>query len=582
MAVSITLSITQNSQSIEKNTSNVTVTVTAKWTNGSWNAQILSGGTPQAHGSLTIDGTSYTFRSTFNTGHTTSGSQTIFTKTVDVSHNSDGAKTLSCSASYSTYVSSGTVSCSGSKTLTTIPRKSTLTVANGTLDTAQTLTVTRKATSFTHTIVAKCGSASTTICTKSTSTSIGFTPPISWASQNTTGTSVSVTYTITTYNGSTSIGSNSYTKTCSIPSSVKPSCSLTVTDAMGYADTYGGYLKGFSKFKVVVTATTSHGSAIATYKTTANGATYTASSFTTGTLASHGTLTVSATVTDKRNRSGSTSKSLTVLDYAAPKIASLSVHRCDTDGTNNDQGEYVKVVFSGTVTSLNSKNSAKYVLKYKKTTDSSYTSVTLTNYADSYSVSNATYIFAAETGSSYDVQIAITDDLKTTTRNTSASTAFTLMHFSAGGTGVGIGKVSEAENLLDIGIPVRFREGIESKLLWSGGYYMTADHTVQLSEAISKQPSGIVLVFSGFSAGATENHYIQSFFVPKYVVSAIPGGGHTFILSTNLLNVVAAKYLYISDNTIKGADGNNATGTGTGSGIVYNNARFVLRYVIGV
>ena len=38
MAVKITISIDQNSQSISANTSNVTVTVRASWTYGSYNA----------------------------------------------------------------------------------------------------------------------------------------------------------------------------------------------------------------------------------------------------------------------------------------------------------------------------------------------------------------------------------------------------------------------------------------------------------------------------------------------------------------------------------------------------------------
>lgn len=466
MAVSISLSITQNSQSVTNNTSSVTVKCTAKWTGGSWNAVTSADGTPQANGWVTINGTKYTFASTFNAGHTTSGSQTIFSKTVTITHNSDGTKTLSCSASYNTYVGSGVVTASASKTLTTIPRKSTLSVANGTLGTKQTLTVTEQAASFTHTITATCGSASTTICSKSTSNSISFTPPISWASQNTTGTSVTVKYTITTYSGSTNIGSNSYTKTCAIPASVKPSVSIAVTDAMGYAATYGGYLKGLSKFKVAVTAASSYGSAIASFKTTANGITYTKSNFTTGVLINTGSVTVGSTVTDKRGRTGTASTTLRVLEYSAPRIDSLAVRRCDADGSANDQGEYVQVTFSGTVTSLNNKNSAKYVLEYKKSTDSSYTSVTLTDYANSYSVSNVTYVFAAETGASYDVRITITDDLKTTSRHTSASTAFTIMHWKANGLGMGIGKISEDDDVLDVGMHIHARNGITVDCEW--------------------------------------------------------------------------------------------------------------------
>lgn len=455
MAVSITLSITQNSQSITNNTSNVTVKVTAKCTSGSYNALGTSSG------SITIDGTKYSFSNIkYNTSHASTWSGVVMTKIVDVTHNPDGTKTLSCSASFVTKGNSGTVSCSGSKTLTTIPRKSTLSVGNGTLNTAQTLTVTKQASTFTHTITAKCGTASVTVCTKSTDASISFTPPISWASQNTTGTTVSVTYEITTYNGSTSVGSNSYIKTCSIPANVKPNVTITVTDPTGYADTYGGYLKGISKFKVVVDAAPAYGSAIASYNTTANGLTYSVSSFTTGVLTSSGTLKVASTVIDKRKRGGTASESLTVLDYSKPLITALSVHRCDKNGTANDQGEYVKVVFSSSVTSLSSKNTAAYKLEYKKTSVSTYTAVTLTSYANNYAVSSGSYIFAADSGSSYNVRVTVTDKFGSGSKATTASTGFTIMHWLASGLGMAIGKVAELSGVLDIGFKTRFSGGL--------------------------------------------------------------------------------------------------------------------------
>lgn len=454
MAVSLSLSITQNSQSIANNTSNVTVKVAAKWTGGSFNQL-------QKSGWVKIDGTTYDFTSSFNYNQTTSGSQVIFTKTVNVSHASDGKKTLSCSASYTTGVSSGTITASASKALTTIPRKSTLSVGNGTLGTPQTLTVTEQASSFTHTITAKCGSASTNVCTKSTSNSISFTPPLSWASQNTTGTSVSVTYTITTYNGSTSVGSNTYTKTCSIPASVKPSCTISVTDPTGISDTYGvnGYVKGVSKFKVVVTPTTSYGSAIASYKTTANGGTYTAASFTTDVLASSGTLTIKATVTDKRGRSGTASITVDVRDYSFPAVSKLTVHRCDEDGSSNDEGKCVKVVFDASATDITGTGSSSIHLGYKKTTESQYTTINLVN--DQVSVTDFTYIFDADSGSSYNVRVSIEDALgNTASRATTASTAFTLMHFGASGRCMALGKIAELEDVCDIAFQTRLLGGL--------------------------------------------------------------------------------------------------------------------------
>ena len=448
MAVTLTISIDQNSQNIANNTSNVTVGVRASWTGGSYNHL-------QKSGWVKIDGTTYNFTNSFNDSNTTSGTKLLYSKTLNITHGSDGKKTLACSASYTTGVSSGTIAASASKTLTTIPRKSSLSASNGTLGTEQTLTVDRKSTSFTHTITYKCGSTSGTVCTKSTSESIKWTPPISLASQNTAGTSVTIAFTITTYSGDTSIGSNSESITCSMPSSVKPSCSITVNDPTGNYTKYGSYIQGLSKFAVTVEPTLSYGSAIDSYKTTANGSTYTKSSFTTGVLNSSGTLKISASVTDKRGRSGSASKSLTVTAYSPPSIQQLTVGRCDENGDTNDRGEYVKVTFSAKITALSNKNTASYILKYKKTSDASYTDVALTDYDDTYTISEGVYVFPANSSYTYNIELDAIDAHNSTKRTTTVSTGFTLMHWNVSGDGMGIGKVSELPNVLDVGMQTR-------------------------------------------------------------------------------------------------------------------------------
>lgn len=115
MAVSLSLSIKQNSQNQSNKTSNVTVSMTIKWTGGVYNKKLHTA-------TLKIDGKSYTTMTTFNPKHSATGSQTLFTKTVDIKHGSDGKKTLSCSASYITGFDGKdyTITASGSKTLTTI------------------------------------------------------------------------------------------------------------------------------------------------------------------------------------------------------------------------------------------------------------------------------------------------------------------------------------------------------------------------------------------------------------------------------------------------------------------------------
>ena len=121
-----------------------------------------------------------------------------------------------------------------------------------------------------------------------------------------------------------------------------------------------------------------------------------------------------------------------------------------------------------------------------------------------------------------------------------------------------------------------------NRVLWSGGYYMTAGHSITLSQKISEQEKGIVLVFSRYSGGSAQNYHFNHFFVSKDFVELQAGTGSSFIMTTDgNFSVMACKYLYIHDDKIVGNDVNSASGTGT-SDITYNNAGFVLRYVIGV
>lgn len=454
------ITVTQNSQNITSNKSNVTVSVKFYRTN--------TGYTTYGTGTVycKINGTTYS-TSVDPSQKITSSGIVLFSKTLDISHNDDGKKSLTCSAWISHNAVTSTEQ-SYTQTLTTIPRKSTLAVSNGTLNTSQNLTVTRQSSNFTHTITAVCGSSSVTVCSKSTSTTIAFTPPLSWASQNTSGTSVSVKYTITTYSGNTNIGSNSIVKTCSIPVSVKPSCSISVSDPTGYSATYGGYIKGKSKISIAVNPTLSYGSSIVVYSTKTNGATYSSKTFTTGALKSSGTVSVNTTVKDGRGRTGSSTVSVNVIDYNAPNVSKLNVKRCDQNGVEDDKGEYIKVIFSCLSTSLDSKNKTSYDLKVKKSTETDWTQIDISGFNGQYEIIDSYHIFKADTGSSYDITLTVTDSFETVARTTKASTATTIMHIKANGLGVSFGKVSELDNVLDVEYQTRLNGGLLYPLLENG------------------------------------------------------------------------------------------------------------------
>lgn len=448
------ISITQNSQSVNKNTSNVTVSVRFYRTNKGYKTW----GTGTVY--CKINGTTYT-ASVTPSQYITENGIVLFSHTLNIPHNADGSKTLTCSAWIEHNAPLTSSEQSFSVDLTTIPRKSSVSASNGTLNTAQTLKVTQQASSFTHTITYECGNASGTICTKSKETSISWTPPLSLASQNTKGTQVSIKLTIETFNGSTSIGTNSATITYTIPASVKPSCTIEVTDELGYFDKYEAYVPNKSKFKIVIGATTSYGAGIVSYSASADGTAYSGSTIVTNVVKSSGELTITATVKDERGRTASASAKVNVLAYNAPSISLLNVHRCDADGTENAQGEYVVASFTALVTALNDKNSAQYVLEYKKSTDATYTAVALSDYAGNYNPTNGTYIFEADTGSTYDVRLTASDDFEGVIRSTSVSTGFAIMHWLASGLGMAFGKIAEFADYLDVAWNARFRKNVE-------------------------------------------------------------------------------------------------------------------------
>ena len=390
---------------------------------------------------------------------------TVASGTYTFAHNSDGTKSFSVSAEAGIY--SVAVNCTGSDTFTlnTIARASQPSLITwpehtqnvGDFGTEISIHMNRNSSAFTHTVRYQFGTQSGTIATK-VETGTKWTIPLSLMNLIPNNTSGSGTVYVDTYNGTTKIGTKWCGFTATVPSSVKPTCSIQVLDATDIKDTYGNLVKGLSKLYVKTTGTTAYSSPIVSRSVTANGVRYTAEEVTTGFLKSAGKTTVTATVTDGRGRtSAQKSAEFDVLDYAKPSVTALTVSRCNQDGTANNRGEYVKAVFSAAVTSLNSKNGATYKLRYKKTSeaDSAWKTVTLSAYTNKYAVSKAEYIFAASGGSSYNVEVTATDNHYSGKKSTTASTAFTLVHYGKNGDSISFGMVDDESDTMTVGMELK-------------------------------------------------------------------------------------------------------------------------------
>lgn len=439
---SVTLSWTLSSQSIEKNTSTIAWTLQGS---GSASGYVKSGGFKAVINGTTVYSTSTDNRIELRNGTVVaSGSTTI-------AHNADGTKSfsLSCEAGIYSYAVSATAS--GTHTLTTIPRASTVSATSVNMGSASSITITRASSSFTHTLTYSFGSATGTIATKTTSTSVSWTPPLTLANQIPNAVSGKCTITCKTYNGTTEVGSKTCTMTLTVPSTVKPTItSLTAARVDGTVPSaWGIYVQSKSKATLTINgAAGAYGSTISSYSITGGGYSSTASSFTTGFLNTSGSITFTASVTDSRGRvSTNATVTITVVAYSAPSFSKYISQRCNSAGTAADNGTYIKSTVNFSYASCSSKNTITTATYYKKTTDTSWTN------ANKTFTSGTAFTFGGgniSAESSYEVKFTLKDAFATIEVTDTLSTASVVMDFKSGGLGVAVGKVSETDRCFEV------------------------------------------------------------------------------------------------------------------------------------
>lgn len=329
------------------------------------------------------------------------------------------------------------------------------------LGSAVTISTNRLTTSATHTLTYAFGSTSGTIAT-GVGDSVSWTPGLALAAQIPNATSGLCTITCKTFVSGSETGSSSVTLTLNVPSSVVPSITnVSIAEATsGIAAQFGGYVRTRSKLTVGISASGAQGSTISAYRTTLDNVTYTASSFTSNTLNTAGTLTMSVTVMDSRGRTATTSKSITVLDYSPPSLTAFQAERCNSDGSAAQMdGTKVRVSLAGSVSSVGSKNTISCAMYYRLSTASAWTQATTVS-ASNYAVSTSNLLLSPtfDTLSSYDLKVRLTDYFYYVEQTVSIGTKQVLMDFYSGGNGIAFGKVAESAEKVEFGWPIVLSE----------------------------------------------------------------------------------------------------------------------------
>lgn len=331
------------------------------------------------------------------------------------------------------------------------------TLSEATVEMGKSVTINTPAvnSAYRHTLRYAFGSASGTISTGIAS-SVSWTPPVSLASQIPSATAGSGTIYCDTYSGSTLLGTKSVSITITVPGSVVPSAG-TLSAALA-EDTSGTglYVKGMGKAKLTLSgASGAYGSSITSYTITGGGWTATNGALTTGTLASAGNITFTATVTDSRGRKASTTRTISVIDYTKPGVAVCDVYRCDADGNRKKAGTYFAVEINASYSAITG-NTLSITARYKKQSESSY------GIAANVTNNGKTVIGGGNIGASttYDVLVTVADKYNSLPILRTLSTKSVLQSFKRSA-GAAIGKVAELANWLDIAWHTRIRGNLQ-------------------------------------------------------------------------------------------------------------------------
>ena len=458
----LTFSWTRSSYSVENNTSTISWTLKGAGTYGQGSSYWVY----VKNVTLVVNGTTYTYCS--EPTKVTSGG-TVASGTMTITHSSDGTKSFSASCSAGIYSSYDPPNSTGSATFTldTIPRATTsCTASNVTSGNNCSIKWTPLNSSFRFKIKFVMGSVSYTTgyispnqTTQYTYTGYSMTAA-TWGPAIPNATSGTVTVTLYTYtsSSSTAVGNCSTTFTYTLASTVIPTVSTVTPSNVGTVTTYG-YLQNYSKVRVQSVGSGVAGSTITKYTVSVNSQTLTGSDVTSNVLKTSGSNTISVTATDSRGRvSSAKTTTITVVAYSAPKITNFNASRCTSSGTTDDSGDYLHVTGSTTHTRLSGATDGTTV-QYKKTSASSWSTLISRTTTASYTLPSTTTA-AADTESSYQVKITVTDGVTTITQTQSVPTVFVLMDWLNDGHGMAIGKVSETTNLLDISLPTMFRNKV--------------------------------------------------------------------------------------------------------------------------
>lgn len=334
----------------------------------------------------------------------------------------------------------------------TIPRASTPSFVGGSsLTTGVAVTINmNKLASFTHEVSWSFGNLSNQTAGLSSSSgvvdSVSWTPPHSMLNEIKNSASGNGTVTVTTKNGSTTVGSKTINFTVTANASQIPTVSgITFSDDNSTVVTQvGAFVQGISQLKGVVNSAGIQGSTISASSWTFDGGAAVPSGNSI-VPSKGGTVNVAAAAVDSRGRTGTYTGTVPILAYQAPVFNSVLARRANSSNVVQDSGTYLRLDLNAFSQSLMVGSTQKNNLTikiYTKLYGSNESAWVLRN---TITPSGVTYNTAVQIGGgsmyaidkSYDVKVEIIDKFNTQTARTVVATSEIFMHWGPSGTGYG-------------------------------------------------------------------------------------------------------------------------------------------------
>ena len=452
--------------------------------------------------------------------------------TATISHNADGSKSFSASVAGAVYSYAQNVSRNYTWTLDSIPRASNIDKVAQTdgaginaYTTGNDIRVyfTPKSTAFKYRITVSMNGRSAQNNALGVSVSslaqqyYQVNIPHSWLPDRVSDTLVCK---LETLNGTAVIGTHNINISMSVPPSIVPSLGTptsTPVNSNTVISSWGIYVAGYSKARLVCTASGSNGSTISKFQIAGDiSATINGASLSYDINLSYGgvkTFTVSAI--DSRGRATAAKTiSINVQTYSMPNIQSFNVVRSDANGNISESGTNSKLSFVGYYSNIGN-NAMTATFAYKLSTTSTFTNLNNTATGSGGTINGSivlnTIAFAA--ASEYDFKVTMTDSLgNSVTRTVRLGSASRTLNVAKYGNGVAFGKMSTvttsgASGKLECAWDADFDKdvNIDGKLALGGG----------LSSALPIKDGG---------TGATTSEGIAQSHYHTYISNAGDGG----------------------------------------------------------